>query len=842
MTDKKTITSDLEAVYAKWENRGPRGSNSGPKPGGSKTNEMVERIVREGRQRWTDRFGDSIKPVAHRKSRLKNRNRIVAISTEEVTSKVIAQFKTTPMVTPESLIVTRPFMGTCCSCMPNSQIDFIKSNTAKRGLRDLLNVQSQVTGDSFAEKHFKKVVYILRKKHYRNYSDVSLQVLTSARLERKPEHLLNSMRAAISNLLISLTGWSLLTFLPWMLRTIVVHQGQLEMVKKASDRGLPVIYLPLHKSHLDYILITFILWHFDIKAPHVAAGDNLDIPLFGRLMKGLGGFFIRRKLDKKAGKKDHIYRAVLHSYMQQLLIGSESMEFFIEGGRSRSGKALAPKLGLMSVIVETLNKGLIEDAYIVPLGISYEKIIDGNFNSEQMGVPKKKETFFGALRAIWGVLSTNFGSVRVDFAQPFSLKEYMQTSQTQSPPLSMTTPGSDSENQSDTDSLPPSPPPLKSFGSSSSLYGTDIVEEDQRHVIKKLGEHIVFTCVNTTAPMCTNLLAFLLLTKHRQGADMKTVIQDFDWLKSELKNRKRDVGFCGNTDEIIHYASCLLGPNLVTVKTNQETGCKTVEPKLELPDLFELSYYSNSVISVFLLESVLACSVIYNCDVSLGSPDEGYGQEACSASRDDILQTAMDICHLLRYEFTFIPPCQKLEDTVSDHFDEMVTMEILKLQDVQGDSYSQFDQGYSKRLSATMSWADELDDPDTAQEMYCKVNAERQDCVDKLRFLHRVTAPLLETYYVTACQISKILITELPEDDFTRTVHKAAKDRVQDGIASYGESAALDSVKNAIKAFQDVKIIDIYYAGNLRMVELHDHFEVRDRLNSYIDLLESLRD
>jgi glycerol-3-phosphate O-acyltransferase 1/2 len=70
--------------------------------------------------------------------------------------------------------------------------------------------------------------------------------------------------------------------------------------------------LPTHRSHLDYILVTWIMYNTDIRAPHVAAGDNLIIPIFGPLMRGLGGYFIRRKIDKY-GKKDHIYRAVLHT-------------------------------------------------------------------------------------------------------------------------------------------------------------------------------------------------------------------------------------------------------------------------------------------------------------------------------------------------------------------------------------------------------------------------------------------------------------------------------------------------------------------------------------------------
>lgn len=145
-------------------------------------------------------------------------------------------------------------------------------------------------------------------------------------------------------------------------------------------------------------------------------------------MRGLGAFFIKRKLDPKTGQKDHVYRAVLDAYMAENLKEGESLEFFIEGGRSRSGKSYIPKGGLLSVVVNSLLENEIENVYIVPVAISYEKLIDGNFVNEQLGRPKAKESFSVAAKAIWTALHSNFGSVRVDFCKPFSLKEYLHGS------------------------------------------------------------------------------------------------------------------------------------------------------------------------------------------------------------------------------------------------------------------------------------------------------------------------------------------------------------------------------------------------------------------------------
>lgn len=255
------------------------------------------------------------------------------------------------------------------------------------------------------------------------------------------------MRSCISSSLLRIAGWVLYKLLSRMFTSIQFHKGmdymnkfepdircdndvlksgQIERLRRCrTSANIPIIYLPLHRSHLDYILVSFILYMNNIKPPLVAAGDNLLIPFFGNLMRGLGAFFIKRRLDQNDGKKDSVYKAVLHSYMTENLREGNSLEFFIEGGRSRTGKSLQPKYGLLSVVVDSVIEGIVEDAFIVPVAISYEKLIDGSFVAEQLGKPKQTESFSLAFRSIWSTLHSKFGSVRVDFCQPFSLKDYL---------------------------------------------------------------------------------------------------------------------------------------------------------------------------------------------------------------------------------------------------------------------------------------------------------------------------------------------------------------------------------------------------------------------------------
>lgn len=127
-------------------------------------------------------------------------------------------------------------------------------------------------------------------------------------------------------------------------------------------------------------------------------------------------------MDPIQGRKDHVYKAVLHTYMNECLGAGHNIEFFLEGGRTRTGKPCMPKYGIVSVIIDAFMDGTIEDALLVPISMNYEKLIDGNFVREQLGEPKEMETFSSALKGIWHVLNSNYGMMRIDFNQPFSLR------------------------------------------------------------------------------------------------------------------------------------------------------------------------------------------------------------------------------------------------------------------------------------------------------------------------------------------------------------------------------------------------------------------------------------
>lgn len=152
--------------------------------------------------------------------------------------------------------------------------------------------------------------------------------------------------------------------------------------------------------------------------------DTKKFLSFRHLLRWLGAFYIKRRIEPESGSKDIIYRAALHTYMVDCLKAGHNIKFYIEGGRTRTGKPLLPKVGLLSVIVDAYMDKTVEDALLVPVSVNYDKLVDGNFIREQLGQPKKKETFSAAISAIWTTINSSHGACRIDFNQPFSLKVF----------------------------------------------------------------------------------------------------------------------------------------------------------------------------------------------------------------------------------------------------------------------------------------------------------------------------------------------------------------------------------------------------------------------------------
>ncbi len=191
------------------------------------------------------------------------------------------------------------------------------------------------------------------------------------------------------------------------------HMERLHDVAKDKE----LIYVPCHRSHIDYLLLGYVTYEAGLQLPHVAAGINLNMPLVGGILRRGGAFFLRRTF-----KGNRLYAAVFDAYIHEVLMKGNSMEYFIEGGRSRTGRLLAPKGGMLVMTVNSYVKSPQRPIVFVPVYFGYEKLIEGDAFIGELGGAKKKKESLGGLVSSVKSLRDHFGKVYVNIAEPIELE------------------------------------------------------------------------------------------------------------------------------------------------------------------------------------------------------------------------------------------------------------------------------------------------------------------------------------------------------------------------------------------------------------------------------------
>jgi glycerol-3-phosphate O-acyltransferase len=198
-----------------------------------------------------------------------------------------------------------------------------------------------------------------------------------------------------------------------------VEIGHLERLKACAEDS-ELVYVPCHRSHIDYLLLSYVVYRNGLMCPHIAAGLNLNLPVVGRFLRRGGAFFLRRSFRDNA-----LYAAVFNKYLSLNLAKGVPIEYFIEGGRSRTGRLLPARPGMLAMTVRSYLRRPSRSLTFVPVYFGYERLLEGDsYLSELLGQPKRRESLLGLFRGL-RALRSRFGKVYVNFGEPIVLGELL---------------------------------------------------------------------------------------------------------------------------------------------------------------------------------------------------------------------------------------------------------------------------------------------------------------------------------------------------------------------------------------------------------------------------------
>lgn len=331
-----------------------------------------------------------------------------------------------------------------------------------------------------------------------NDPEVKTEIERVAQKEGKPPDLVRKRVAKLVRKMAADVKWNWLMaaerVLTWVWNNIYSGlEVDREGVKRvrAVNKDAPVVLVPSHKSHADYLILSYAAYHYDMSLPVVAAGDNLSFFPMGYIFRRVGGFFIRRSF-----KGDVLYALALEKYLKLLLRQSQTIEFFIEGGRSRTGRVMRPKLGLLTMVVRAWEAGVSDDIWFAPISMNYEKVIEEkSYIRELEGGTKTRESAAGLL-GVFKVLTKRYGRVFVEFAEPISLKV--------------------------------------AFGTDAAGFRA-MPETAKRAAIKNLGDHIANSINSVTVVTPSQIVAAALLAHGKRGMLHSSLVETASFLLDFLR-------------------------------------------------------------------------------------------------------------------------------------------------------------------------------------------------------------------------------------------------------------------------------------------------------------------
>ncbi|KPV77785.1 uncharacterized protein RHOBADRAFT_48040 [Rhodotorula graminis WP1] len=521
-----------------------------------------------------------------------------------------------------------------------------------------------------------------------------------------------------------------------------------EVAQMAAKKKQSLLILPCHKSHIDYLTISWLFFRLGLALPHIVAGENLNMPVVGPMLAKCGAFFIRRTFGD-----DPLYSTVVKEYIEQLLENGKNIECFIEGTRSRTGKLLPPKLGILKNVLEALEEGRTEDVWICPISLQYDKVIEReSYVNELLGNPKEKETL-GGLLLNTRVIQLELGRIDVRFQKPFSLRGWL-------------------DDQKKRRSVPPATP------------GARPPKSDQATLLRALGYEVLAGINDCAIIMPTGLVGTVMLTIRGRGVGKSELVTRVKWLKKAIEERGGRVADFGDMtlDEVVDRALVVL-KDLIGEQTD------LIESTFYPLSRFELSFYRNQVIHLFVEEAML-CACLYT------RVKAGGAAPSQRMDRADVLDELHFISHLLSNEFVYAP--EGLEANVDKTVRALEMDGVVLVED----------------------------------DMLGLSPKERAAGRENFDFFNFCVWPFIETYWLAAVSLFALTPTTPPPSDdepiawfaekaFQTSAQLLAKTLFAQGDVSYLEAVNQATLLNAFQRMVDVGVLLTRRGSSGPLMALH---------------------
>lgn len=365
-----------------------------------------------------------------------------------------------------------------------------------------------------------------------------------------------------------------LKLLSWLWNNIydglIVDQEGLAKLRNISKK-MPFVVIPCHRSHIDYLIFSYVLYVNNIQLTFIAAGDNLSFFPMGYIFRKSGAFFMRRSF-----RANELYSEVFTRYIAILLKENYPLEFFIEGGRSRTGKMIMPKYGLLSMVIQALQDKYCDNLAVVPVYIGYDRIIEEkSYLKELAGKEKTPENTVEIIKS-GKILRKRYGRVYLNIGEPIIMKEYLAA---QEKPIEQMT-----------------------------------VTERQT-LYRKIGYEIVLEINKVSVVNPFSLVAAVILSHERRGISHEELMDNLNEFYEYLQTKKVKVAssFSNREKAIADALSIYTQSNLITkveADEDEDEDMKEIVYSLEEEKRHFLEYYKNNILHFFVPLSFVATSMI----------------------------------------------------------------------------------------------------------------------------------------------------------------------------------------------------------------------------------------